>query len=96
MRAAENFIAGRILQGQPSPGTNEVLRRLTEATGVGGDKILSRMPQLLRDAAGIYARYTVEPARTCDFLVPLTCLRGFVYCRAPRGYGVRKETRTQR
>jgi hypothetical protein len=27
------------------------------------------MPQLLRDAAGIYERYTVELARTCDFLL---------------------------
>src|SRR5271165_4431013 len=34
-------------------------RRLTQATGVGRDKILSTMPQLLREAAGIYERYTV-------------------------------------
>src|SRR5271165_2078935 len=44
-------------------------RRLTQATGVGRDKILSTMPQLLREAAGIYERYTVELARTCDFLL---------------------------
>ena len=38
--------------------------RSTQATGVGRDKILSSMPQLLTGPAGIYARHTVEPART--------------------------------
>ena len=44
-------------------------RILTQATGVGRNKILSTMPQLLRAAAGVYERYTVELARTCDFLL---------------------------
>jgi hypothetical protein len=35
----------------------------------GTNKILSSLPQLLREAAGIYERYTVELARTCDFLL---------------------------
>ncbi len=38
--------------------TDYAERRLTQATGVGRDKILASMPQLLRDAAGIYERYT--------------------------------------
>jgi hypothetical protein len=44
-------------------------RRLTQATGVGRDKILSSMPQLLTEPAGIYETYTVELARTCDLLL---------------------------
>jgi hypothetical protein len=44
-------------------------RRLTQATGVGRDKILSSLPQLLRESAGVYEKYTVELARTCDFVV---------------------------
>jgi hypothetical protein len=31
-------------------------RRLTQATGVGRDKILTPMPQLLRESAGIYEK----------------------------------------
>jgi alkylation response protein AidB-like acyl-CoA dehydrogenase len=34
--------------------------RLTQATGVGRDKIFTPMPQLLRGPAGIYEKYTVE------------------------------------
>ena len=34
----------------------------------GTDKILSPLPQLLREAAGIYERYTVELAGTCGLL----------------------------
>jgi len=34
----------------------------------GTDKILSPLPQLLREAAGIYERYTVELAGACGFL----------------------------
>src|ERR1700678_685735 len=57
----------------PSKGfgvlTDYAERRLTQATGVGRDKILSSMPQLLTESAGIYDRYTVELARTCDLLL---------------------------
>jgi acyl-CoA dehydrogenase family member 9 len=44
-------------------------RRWTQATGVGRDKITTPMPQLLRESAGIYERYTVELARASDFLL---------------------------
>src|SRR5271155_1973557 len=43
--------------------TDYAERRLTQATGVGRDKILSSMPQLLREPAGIYEKYTVELAK---------------------------------
>lgn len=79
MSVAKNLIDGHILEDRITrdcriltifEGTNEVLRLyLAQATGVGRDKILSTMPQLLRDAAGIYERYAVELARTCDFLL---------------------------
>jgi alkylation response protein AidB-like acyl-CoA dehydrogenase len=49
--------------------TDYAERRWTQATGVGRDKILSSMPQLLTEPAGIYERYTVELARTCDVLL---------------------------
>jgi len=32
-------------------------------------KIITPMPQLLRESAGIYERYTVELARASDFLL---------------------------
>src|SRR5277367_458594 len=44
-------------------------RRLTQATGVGRDKILASVPQLLRESAGIYERYTLELAKAADFLL---------------------------
>jgi alkylation response protein AidB-like acyl-CoA dehydrogenase len=49
--------------------TDYAERRWTQATGVGRDKIITPMPQLLRDSAGIYERYTVELARASDFLL---------------------------
>ena len=49
--------------------TDYAERRWTQATGVGRDKILSSLPQLLRASAGIYERYTVELTKTCDFLL---------------------------
>src|SRR5271154_2852974 len=44
-------------------------RRLTQATGVGRDKIFASMPQLLAEPAGIYERYTLELAKAADFLL---------------------------
>jgi alkylation response protein AidB-like acyl-CoA dehydrogenase len=44
-------------------------RRLTQATGVGRDKILVQLPQALKDSAAMYERYTVELSRACDFLL---------------------------
>ena len=49
--------------------TDYAERRLTQATGVGRDKIITPLPQLLRESAGIYERYTVELARASDFLL---------------------------
>jgi acyl-CoA dehydrogenase family member 9 len=49
--------------------TDYAERRLTQATGVGRDKILTELPVSLREAAGIYERYTVELAKACDFLL---------------------------
>jgi acyl-CoA dehydrogenase family protein 9 len=44
-------------------------KRLTQATGVGRDKILTELPPPLREAAGIYERYTVEFAKATDYLL---------------------------
>jgi acyl-CoA dehydrogenase family protein 9 len=44
-------------------------KRLTRATGVGRDKILSALPEALREAAGVYERYTVELAKASDHLL---------------------------
>jgi acyl-CoA dehydrogenase family protein 9 len=44
-------------------------KRLTRATGVGRDKILTALPEALREAAGVYERYTVELAKACDHLL---------------------------
>ena len=44
-------------------------KRLTQATGVGGDKISTALPQGLREAAGIYERYTIELAKASEYLL---------------------------
>src|ERR1700723_262335 len=44
-------------------------RRLTQATGVGRDKLLTPFPDSLREAAGVYERYTTEFAKASDFLL---------------------------
>jgi acyl-CoA dehydrogenase family member 9 len=44
-------------------------KRLTHATGVGRDKILGDIPAPLREATGIYERYTVELAKASDYLL---------------------------
>jgi acyl-CoA dehydrogenase family member 9 len=49
--------------------TDYAERRLTQATGVGRDKIFTPMPLLLRGPAGIYEKYTVELAKASDFLL---------------------------
>jgi acyl-CoA dehydrogenase family member 9 len=48
--------------------TDYAERRITQATGVGRDR-LSQMPTELTEAASIYERYTVELSRACDFLL---------------------------
>jgi acyl-CoA dehydrogenase family protein 9 len=49
--------------------TDYAEKRLTQATGVGRDKILAQLPASLREAAGIYERYTVELAKASEFLL---------------------------
>jgi acyl-CoA dehydrogenase family protein 9 len=49
--------------------TDYAEKRLTQATGVGRDKILTQMPAALREAADVYERYTVELAKASDYLL---------------------------
>ncbi len=49
--------------------TDYAEKRLTQATGVGRDKLLTPLPEGLREAAGIYERYTVELAKASDYLL---------------------------
>jgi acyl-CoA dehydrogenase family member 9 len=49
--------------------TDYAEKRLTQATGVGRDKILTQMPEALREAADVYERYTVELAKASDYLL---------------------------
>ena len=49
--------------------TDYAEKRLTHATGVGGDKITVPVPPALRDAADIYEKYTLELAKASDFLL---------------------------
>jgi len=44
-------------------------KRLTQATGIGRDRISTQMPPALRDACEIYERYTPELAKACDFVL---------------------------
>jgi acyl-CoA dehydrogenase family protein 9 len=44
-------------------------KRFSHATGVGRDKILGKIPAQLREAAGIYEKYTGELAKAADFLL---------------------------
>jgi hypothetical protein len=94
MSVAKGLIAGHILEDQVFP--------YPQATGVGRDKLLSSMPQLLREPAGICERYTVELARTCDFLLrkrgKSIADRQHALRRAAdiAIYGARRATRTKR
>src|SRR5471030_2108808 len=49
--------------------TDYAEKRLTQATGVGRDKISTKLPEALREAAGVYERYTLELAKTSDHLL---------------------------
>jgi acyl-CoA dehydrogenase family member 9 len=49
--------------------TDYAEKRLTRATGMGRDKILTVLPEALRESAGIYERYTLELAKASDFLL---------------------------
>lgn len=43
--------------------------RLTQVTGVGRDRIVSKLPEALRDAQAIYEKYASELAKAADFLL---------------------------
>jgi alkylation response protein AidB-like acyl-CoA dehydrogenase len=49
--------------------TDYAEKRLTHATGVGRDRILTQMPEALREAAEVYERYTLEFAKASDYLL---------------------------
>src|SRR5580692_11327214 len=49
--------------------TDYAEKRLTQATGVGRDKLLTPLPDGLREAAQVYERYTIEFAKASDFLL---------------------------
>jgi acyl-CoA dehydrogenase family protein 9 len=49
--------------------TDYAEKRLTRATGVGRDKLLTPLPDALREAAEVYERYTVELAKASDYLL---------------------------
>jgi len=44
-------------------------KRLLQATGVGRDKIIGKIPPRLREATTIFERYTLELAKAADFLL---------------------------
>jgi alkylation response protein AidB-like acyl-CoA dehydrogenase len=49
--------------------TDYAEKRLTHATGVGRDKILTALPPELKGTAAVYERYTVELAKAAGFLL---------------------------
>ncbi len=49
--------------------TDYAEKRLTHATGVGRDKIVGKIPVELREATGVYEKYTVELAKASDHLL---------------------------
>src|SRR5277367_364988 len=49
--------------------TDYAEKRLTHATGVGRDKIRGLIPAELREATGVYEKYTVELAKASDHLL---------------------------
>jgi len=68
LKAAMDDIFGNFIKGF-GVLTEYAEKRLTQATGVGRDKILTDLPEALREAAGIYERYTTEFARASDHLL---------------------------
>lgn len=43
--------------------------RLTQVTGVGRDRIVSKLPEALKEAQAIYEKYALELAKAADFLL---------------------------
>jgi len=68
LRAAVDDIFNNFIKGF-GVLTEYAEKRLTQATGVGRDKISTPLPQALREAAGIYERYTIEFAKASEYLL---------------------------
>jgi acyl-CoA dehydrogenase family protein 9 len=68
MRAAMDDIFNNPIKGF-GVLTDYAEKRLTQATGVGRDKISTKLPEALREAAAVYERYTLELAKTADYLL---------------------------
>jgi acyl-CoA dehydrogenase family member 9 len=68
MKAAVDDIFNNFIKGF-GVLTDYAEKRLTRATGVGRDKILTPMPDALREAAEVYERYTVQLAKASDYLL---------------------------
>jgi alkylation response protein AidB-like acyl-CoA dehydrogenase len=68
LRAAVDDIFNNFIKGF-GVLTEYAEKRLTQATGVGRDKISKPLPPALREAAGIYERYTVELAKASEYLL---------------------------
>jgi acyl-CoA dehydrogenase family protein 9 len=49
--------------------TDYAEKRLTRATGVGRDKLVTPLPAGLQEAAEVYERYTLELAKASDYLL---------------------------
>ena len=43
--------------------------RLTQVTGVGRDRIASKLPETLKEARAVYEKYALELSKACDFLL---------------------------
>ncbi len=68
MKAAMDDIFNNFIKGF-GVLTDYAEKRLTQATGVGRDKILTQLPPPLREAATLYERYTVEFAKASEYLL---------------------------
>lgn len=44
-------------------------KRLTQASGIGRDRIANQLPPALRAAGDVYEKYTLELAKVCDYLL---------------------------
>jgi acyl-CoA dehydrogenase family protein 9 len=68
LKAAVDDIFNNLIKGF-GVLTDYAEKRLTRATGVGRDKILTELPHALREAASVYERYTLELAKASDYLL---------------------------
>jgi alkylation response protein AidB-like acyl-CoA dehydrogenase len=68
LRAAVDDIFNNFIKGF-GVLTDYAEKRLTQATGVGRDKIATPLPEALREAAATYERYTNEFAKMSEYLL---------------------------